>query len=77
MNTINKLDDGTGETDPVDFIRSDAKVHQLDREGRTLRSYVFKDVFPTNISAIDLSYETTDTIEGVHRRNASSFLGSI
>ena len=29
----------------------------------TLRSYVFKDVFPTNISAIDLSYETTDTIQ--------------
>lgn len=28
-----------------------------------LRSYKFIDIFPTNISAIDLSYETTDTIE--------------
>lgn len=28
-----------------------------------LRSYQFYGVFPTNISAIDLSYDTTDTIE--------------
>jgi hypothetical protein len=28
-----------------------------------LRSYKFIDIFPTNISAIDLSYDTTDTIE--------------
>ena len=62
MNTINKLNDGTGETDPA-LYQVDAKVHQLDREGRTLRKYVFKDVFPTNISAIDLSYETTDTFQ--------------
>jgi len=62
MNTINKLNDGTGETDPA-LYQVDAKVHQLDREGRTLRKYVFKDVFPTNISAIDLNYETTDTIQ--------------
>ena len=25
--------------------------------------YKFADIFPTNISAIDLSYDTTDTIE--------------
>ena len=62
MNTINKLNDGTGETDPA-LYQVDAKVHQLDRDGRTLRKYVFKDVFPTNISAIDLNYETTDTIQ--------------
>ena len=62
MNTINKLNDGTGETDPA-LYQVDAKVHQLDRDGRTLRKYVFKDVFPTNISSIDLNYETTDTIQ--------------
>src|SRR5210317_710253 len=49
MNYINKLDNGTGETDPANY-QVDAKVHQLDRTGETLRSYVFKDVFPTNIS---------------------------
>lgn len=62
MNYINKLDNGTGETDPTNY-QVDAKVHQLDRTGETLRSYVFKDVFPTNISSIDLNYETTDTIQ--------------
>ena len=62
MNTINKLDDGTGIQNPVDY-QTDAMVHQLDRDGSTLRSYKFKSIFPTNISTIDLSYETTDTIE--------------
>ena len=32
-------------------------------KGNVLRSYRFYDVFPTNISAIDLAYDTTDTIE--------------
>ena len=62
MNTINKLEDASGITNPVDY-QSDAIVHQLDRDGSTLRSYKFKSIFPTNISTIDLSYETTDTIE--------------
>ena len=62
MNTINKLDDASGITNPVDY-QTDAMVHQLDRDGSTLRSYRFKSIFPTNISTIDLNYETTDTIE--------------
>ena len=62
MNFINKLDNGTGETDPA-LYQVDAKVYQIDRAGGTLRTYVFKDIFPTNITAIDLSYETTDTIQ--------------
>ena len=28
-----------------------------------VKTYQFYDVFPTNISAIDLSYDTADTIE--------------
>jgi hypothetical protein len=28
-----------------------------------LRTYKFHDVFPTNVSQIDLSYDTTDTLE--------------
>ena len=62
MNTINKLEDASGITNPVDY-QSDALVHQLDRDGSTLRSYKFKSIFPTNISTIDLSYETTDQLE--------------
>ena len=62
MNTINKLSDNTGLNDPSAY-QADAYVHQLDRNGQTLRTYHFYDLFPTNISAIDLSYDTTDTIQ--------------
>ena len=62
MNVINKLDDGTGLTNPDEY-QKDAMVHQLDRDGGILRSYKFWDIFPTNISTIDLSYETTDQLE--------------
>ena len=62
MKTINKMNDGTGLTDPEAY-QADAYVYQLARDGGILRSYHFYDVFPTNISTIDLSYETTDTIE--------------
>ncbi len=62
MNAINKLDDATGLTNPESY-QKDAQVHQLDRDGSVLRSYKFWDIYPTNISTIDLSYETTDTIE--------------
>ena len=53
-----------------------AKVHQLGRfqciRAKTmaseanipiLRTYEFQGVFPTNVSQVDLSYESTDTIE--------------
>ena len=62
MNFINKMEDATGAQDPAAY-QPDAYVHQLDRDGSTLRSYKFHDVFPTNISAVDLSYETVDSVE--------------
>ena len=62
MNLINKMSDATGEQNPAVY-QPDAYVHQLDRDGSTLRTYKFHDVFPTQISQIDLSYETTDAIE--------------
>ncbi len=62
MNFINKMEDNTGEQDPA-IYQPDAYVHQLDRDGSTLRTYKFHDVFPTQVSQIDLSYETTDAIE--------------
>ena len=62
MNTINKMTDATGLTDPNTYYK-DAIVKQLDRNGGVLRSYKFWDIFPTNISTIDLNYETTDTIQ--------------
>ena len=62
MNFINKMEDATGAQDPAAY-QPDAYVHQLDRDGSTLRTYKFHDVFPTNIAAIDLSYETVDSVE--------------
>jgi len=57
MNAINRVSDNTGSTDPASY-QADAYVHQLDRNGDTLRSYHFYDLFPTNISPINLSYDT-------------------
>lgn len=62
MNTINKMSDGTGIANPA-LYQKDAIVKQLDRDGSLLRSYKFWDIFPTNLSTIDLSYDTTDTIQ--------------
>ena len=62
MNSINKMTDATGLTNPADYHK-DAIVNQLDRDGSLLRSYKFWDIFPTNLSTIDLSYDTTDTIQ--------------
>ena len=62
MDFINSMEDATGAQDP-ELYQPDAYVHQLDRDGSTLRTYKFHDVFPTNISAIDLSYETVDSVE--------------
>ena len=62
MDFINSMEDATGSQDPAEY-QPDAYVHQLDRDGSTLRTYKFHDVFPTNISAIDLSYETVDSVE--------------
>jgi hypothetical protein len=62
MDFINSMEDATGAQDPA-LYQPDAYVHQLDRDGSTLRTYKFHDVFPTNISAIDLSYETVDSVE--------------
>ena len=56
MNTINRLSDNTGLTNPADY-QADAYVYQLDRDGSTLRSYRFYDTFPTQVGPIELSYD--------------------
>ena len=75
MNVMSKLNDATGVTNPSSYM-TDAYVQQLGRGGRAeakknrtggksseLRNYKFFDIFPTEVSAIDLSYDSTDTIE--------------
>ena len=55
MNKINRVSDNTGVTDPTAYT-ADAFVYQLDRDGSTLRSYHFYDIFPTSVGAIPLDY---------------------
>mgnify|MGYP001166540449 FL=1 len=62
MNGISRLTNGSGEVDPSMYT-ADALVKQLDRNGETLRLYNFVGLFPTNVSEIALSMDTTDTIE--------------
>jgi hypothetical protein len=57
MNTINRVSDNTGLTDPAAY-QADAFVYQLDRSGETLRAYHFYDIFPTQVAPIELSYDS-------------------
>ena len=62
MNKINRVSDNTGLTNPADY-QSDAFVYQLDRTGSVLRQYHFYDIFPTQIGAIELTYDSNNAIE--------------
>ena len=46
----------------VEYFGS-AIVRQLDRDANQLRSYRFEGIWPTEVGAIDLSFDTTDTVE--------------
>jgi len=73
-NKLTKLDDNTGVTNPASYM-TDAYVQQLGRgatrfsttnvggEHSVLRTYKFYDIWPSEISTIDLSYDSTDTVE--------------
>ena len=62
MNGINAHAANTGLTNPVDY-QADLIVEQLDKSGDTVKTYNFRGCFPTNVSAIELSYDTNDAIE--------------
>ena len=77
MQYVAQYEDGSGATTPQTYMR-DALVHQLGRQKSNVgsgtanasgeglekvKTYVFKDIFPTNVSAIDLSFDSSDTIE--------------
>ena len=74
VNLIANLDTNLGATDPSAYMVN-AKVYQLGRgsspnsqtnagnANSVLKEYEFQDIFPTTVSAIDLSYDSTDAIE--------------
>ena len=74
VDLIAKLENNLGATDPSAYMVN-AKVFQLGRgstpssknnagdRNAVLREYEFIYIFPTNVSSIDLSYDSSDTIE--------------
>ena len=74
VDLIAKLENNLGATDPSAYMVN-AKVFQLGRgstpssqtnagdRNAVLREYEFIDILPTNVSSIDLSYDSSDTIE--------------
>ncbi len=76
MQNIAQYENHSGLTDPNSYM-GNATVYQLGRvaskqqtsaidtsiNANTIAQYKFVDIFPTNISQIDLSYDTSDTIE--------------
>ena len=71
---IAKLDNNLGATLPDAYMKN-AKVYQLGRGSTAsstnntgsanvvLKEYEFVDIFPTSVAPIDLSYDSSDTIE--------------
>ena len=79
MNAISRLDNNTGATSPSAYMadayvyqlgrgltgaNSNASSNAVSgADATSLRSYKFHYIFPTSISQIDLSYDSSDTIE--------------
>ena len=73
-NKINALHSGTGEVSPSEYMGSGI-IKQLGRspQGKVdsgkrkttqpLQTYIFQDIWPSEIGSIDLSYESSDAIE--------------
>jgi hypothetical protein len=73
-NILSKLDNNTGSIDPANY-HADMIIYQLGRDiagtkksgaagnVSTLRSYKLFGTFPTSVSAIDVSYDSTNAIE--------------
>lgn len=77
MQLVGQYGDGSGKKNPLDYM-AEATVTQLARKVSNVgdgtsnatgtgleeaRKYKFVDIFPTNLSQIDLSYDSSDSIE--------------
>ena len=61
-NGINDLAAGTGVIAPADY-QTDLFVEHLDRDDTILKSYIFRNSWPTTIAAIELTNDAQDAIE--------------
>lgn len=62
MNGINQHNNNTGLSNPTDY-QADMVVEQLNKAGEVTKRYDFRGTFPTNVSSIDVSYDSENTIE--------------
>ena len=62
MNGINAHSANTGFSNVASY-EADLRVEQLDRSGESIKEYLFRGAFPTDLSPIDVSYASTDEIE--------------
>ena len=61
-NGINNFAENTGLSNMNDYI-CDVVVEQLNKAGETTKKYEFRGCWPSNVSTIDLNYDTENTIE--------------
>ena len=62
QNGINSYVDNTGLVAPSDY-QTDLTVEQLDRDDTVLKSYIFRNSFPTTVGSIGLDVTTNNAIE--------------
>ena len=62
MNGINAHSANTGLSTPLAY-ETDLKIEQLDRQGASIKEYIFRGAFPTSVGSIAVSYDNADVIE--------------
>jgi hypothetical protein len=69
-NAIANFSSTDGLQNPADY-QADLRVIQLDRNGNNLKTYIFKDAYPTELGAMALSYDNPNiqTFEVVFNYN--------
>ena len=61
-NGINNFAENTGLADMNDYV-CDVVIEQLNKAGETTKRYDFRGCWPSNVSTIDLNYDSENTIE--------------
>ena len=62
QNGINSHVSNGGLTNPSDY-EADLSVDQLDKNGSVVKTYTFRSAWPVNVSSIEVSNDSSDTIE--------------
>jgi hypothetical protein len=62
MDDINAHSENVGFSNPEAYMR-DFNIYQLDKTGARVKSYYFRNIWPSGLSAIDVSYDAENTIE--------------